>query len=588
MANRIIVLIDMDCFYAQVEQKLKPETLGKPCAVVQYKTWKGGGIIAVNYEARAAGVTRNMFGDDAKNLCPDIYLARVPESRGKADLTRYRDASKDVFAVLTRFSEFVERASIDEAYIDLTLEIQKRFKVSKRITGQDLLNTHVVGLERENETGSRCDDDRFEGVEEWLREIYDEDLPDVLSQQLAIAGEMVEGIRAAVFKETGFHCSAGIAHNKKIYRNLGGKLGDTLVETLKCETMRDLSQKTQKELESQFGDKLGSWLFDLARGIDFEAVNPRQLPKSIGCSKNFAGKTALKKIDEVKHWVGQLAAEVVERVTDDLKSNKRMAKILAITMRYGGNEPNNITRSCPIYVYDTEKIAHDVMAILNKHNKGTNGEWFPPIYCLGISAGKFQDHIEANMANIKTFFHKDKVNNTILDPISSEKSTESPKKGFFATKLEEAKRKNVENREDNSTIVSKERENDKISDGKAGIKKFFGNSTGNEEASCSSVNIESPVTVPDDCFPCEDCGKMISVWKSIEHSDQHIAEKLFDELKREDGITNSTISKTTPPSSKRTNSKRKNNSKTPLKRKKSDPNQPEQKIRKIDTFFHKI
>ena len=84
--------------------------MGKPSAVVQYKDYKGGGIIAVNYEARylisfkirfkcgnftifnsrAFGVTRNMRGDDAKAKCADIILVKVPESRGKADLTKYR------------------------------------------------------------------------------------------------------------------------------------------------------------------------------------------------------------------------------------------------------------------------------------------------------------------------------------------------------------------------------------------------------------------------------------------------------------------------------------------------------------------
>ena len=46
-------------------------------------------IIAVGYEARAFGVTRNLMGDDAQKICPDIILVRVPEARGKADLTRY-------------------------------------------------------------------------------------------------------------------------------------------------------------------------------------------------------------------------------------------------------------------------------------------------------------------------------------------------------------------------------------------------------------------------------------------------------------------------------------------------------------------
>ena len=86
--DRVIVLVDMDCFYVQVEQRLQPEYRGKPCVVVQYKSWKGGSIVAVSYEAREFGVKRGLFGDDAKKLCPDCHLFRIPEKRGKADLER--------------------------------------------------------------------------------------------------------------------------------------------------------------------------------------------------------------------------------------------------------------------------------------------------------------------------------------------------------------------------------------------------------------------------------------------------------------------------------------------------------------------
>ena len=109
MTQRIVALIDMDCFYCQVESRLDPNLNGKPMAVVQYNAWKGGGIIAVNYEARSHGVTRQMRGDDAKKKCADILLVKVPEVRGKADLTKYRDAGKEVIDVLAKFGGILER-----------------------------------------------------------------------------------------------------------------------------------------------------------------------------------------------------------------------------------------------------------------------------------------------------------------------------------------------------------------------------------------------------------------------------------------------------------------------------------------------
>ena len=82
-------------------------------------------IIAVGYEARHQGVTRNMRGDEAKRKCPDIQLVQVPVSRGKANLTHYRQAGAEVMEVLSKFSDCCERASIDEAYIDLTESVKK-------------------------------------------------------------------------------------------------------------------------------------------------------------------------------------------------------------------------------------------------------------------------------------------------------------------------------------------------------------------------------------------------------------------------------------------------------------------------------
>ena len=103
----------MDCFYCQVESRINADLVGKPMAVVQYNAWKGGGIIAVNYEARGFGVTRQMRGDEAMKKCSEIILVKVPEVRGKADLTKYRDAGKEVIEVLLQFGGKVERASID-------------------------------------------------------------------------------------------------------------------------------------------------------------------------------------------------------------------------------------------------------------------------------------------------------------------------------------------------------------------------------------------------------------------------------------------------------------------------------------------
>lgn len=142
--DRVVALVDMDCFFVQVEQRQNPHLRNKPCAVVQYTSWKGGGIVAVSYEARAFGVTRNMWADDAKKLCPDLLLAQVRELHGKANLAKYREASMEVMEIMSRFA-VMERGSIDEAYLDLTSAVQERLqKLQNQRISADLLPTTCI------------------------------------------------------------------------------------------------------------------------------------------------------------------------------------------------------------------------------------------------------------------------------------------------------------------------------------------------------------------------------------------------------------------------------------------------------------
>ena len=194
MTDRVIALIDMDCFYCQVESRLDPELVGKPVAVVQYKDWKGGGIIAVNYEARAFGVTRNMRGDQAKELCPEIVLCRVPEVRGKADLSKYRNAGREVIEVLLTFGATVERASVDEAYIDLTKLVGDRMADDDDNGGgvdpdKDLANTYVAKFPRQK-------------LYDWVDGVGSDDEGRQADRRLILGASVVEEMRNAVYQKT--------------------------------------------------------------------------------------------------------------------------------------------------------------------------------------------------------------------------------------------------------------------------------------------------------------------------------------------------------------------------------------------------
>nr|AAX35543.1 DNA polymerase eta [Xenopus laevis] len=441
--ERVVALVDMDCFYVQVEQRMNPALKNKPVVVVQYKTWKGGGIIAVSYEARAFGVTRNMFADDAKKLCADLQLARVREAHGKADLTHYREASVEVMEVMSRFA-VVERASIDEAYIDLTDSVQKRLREMgvAPISGELLKNTYVqgfpqCGMDRDSLSKEEL---RRHGLEQWLESLPVGD-PHSADVKLAVGAIIVEEMRAAVEEETTFQCSAGIAHNKVLaklacglnkpnrqtilcqgsvpglfselpigkIRHLGGKLGTSIKEILDVEYIGQLTQFTVQHLQNHFGDKTGSWLYSLCRGIEDEPVKPRQLPKSIGCSKNFPGKTSLSTREQVQYWLLQLSLELEGRLQKDRDANNRVAKLLTVGLNQMGKRLyGSMSRCCALTRYDAQKISSDAFVLLKSFNAAGmhQAAWSPPLTLLQLSASKFSS-TELPSSGITSFLSKE-------------------------------------------------------------------------------------------------------------------------------------------------------------------------------------
>src|SRR6202140_448112 len=111
MKVRKIVHIDMDAFYASVEQRDDPQLRGKPVVVA----WRGNRsvVCAASYEARRYGVHSAMPATSAERLCPDAVF--VPP-----DFARYRTASRMAREIFKRYTDLIEPLSLDEAYLDVT------------------------------------------------------------------------------------------------------------------------------------------------------------------------------------------------------------------------------------------------------------------------------------------------------------------------------------------------------------------------------------------------------------------------------------------------------------------------------------
>ncbi|KAK0173566.1 hypothetical protein PV328_006742 [Microctonus aethiopoides] len=440
MANsdeRIIALIDMDCFFCQVDARQQPELKGKPIIVTQFNL-----ILAVNYEARALGVSRFGRGTDAKEKYPELNVISVPVQRGKGDVSKYRAAGQEIIEILKNHCSIIERASVDEAYLDITDLVDERMDQmncsSKNIIPL-LNNTYVVGYcDEDNNDEKRC-----EGLNNWIVETFDE-LGDIQARRLAVAGIIIEELRNEIFKKSEFKCSAGISYNKVLaklacglhkpnkqtilpaksvpmlfsslpinkLRNLGGKIGKAVTENLKCNVMSDLLRFSLDDLQKYFDDKMGLWLYNIARGIDDEPVISRLISKSIGASKNFPGKQAIIDIDVLKQWVDTLATDVSNRLQQDMEANNRRATTITISYQfYRANKTISQSRTLPLASYKAERIINQTLDIVKLLDK--------PIVALSIATSKFVP-IENN-GNFINYF---KINTMKQDEEAEEEETE--------------------------------------------------------------------------------------------------------------------------------------------------------------------
>ena len=396
----------------------------------------------MNYEARAKGVTRQMRGDDAREKCPDIVLVHVPENREKADLTKYRRAGREVIEVLLASGAVVERASIDEAYLDLTKLVEARLNTESKVDGGQVANTHLGGGKGE---------ERGQMMQEWLEEIQEEggNPGDI---RLALGAVIVEEIRAEVFAKTSFRCSAGISHCKTLaklcagqnkpngqtvlpqscvdelyrtlpvtkVRGLGGKLGESLVEKLEITTMQELANLPTAALAAATDPKTAAWLALLCQGQDGEEVKERELPKSIGCGKNFRGPDILDTEEKVRLRLSNLVEELVERIEVDKEEYCRVAR--GLTIGVGLEKQGHVSRAGALRSYSFNAVFQEAWMLLSRLNTSTNpASWTPKIVNLSIGASKFEDSPSLSSSTITAFFSKAEEPQHSRSPLSLSK-----------------------------------------------------------------------------------------------------------------------------------------------------------------------
>ena len=250
MGGRKIIHVDMDAFYASVEQRDHPELRGKPVVVA----WKGkrSVVCAASYEARRFGVRSAMAATYAERLCPKAVF--VPP-----DFTRYRAVSRAVREIFSRYTDLIEPLSLDEAYLDVTQNkpgLATATKVASAIRHEirDKLRLTASAGVAPNKFLAKIASD-------WRK-------PDGL---FVIQPAEVEGFLTTL----------------PVGRIPGvGKVTEEKLGMLGSRTVGDLRTRSLEELHRFFG-RYGRRLFELARGIDESPVNPNRLTQSISAEDTF-------------------------------------------------------------------------------------------------------------------------------------------------------------------------------------------------------------------------------------------------------------------------------------------------------------
>ena len=251
MSERKIIHIDMDCFYAAVEVRDRPELKGKPVAVGGSP--EGRGVIATaSYEARVFGVRSAMASATAIRLCPQLVFLRPNMAKYKRDSRRVRE-------ILERFATAIEPLSLDEAYLDVT--------------------------------GSAHFDGSATRIAQEIRRLVKEELQLTASAGVApnkflakIAGEMAKPDGLGVIRPAQVAEFVKTLPVEKIWGV--GKVTAAKMHAKGLRTCGDMQKLSMAELSAAFGS-WGVKLYDYCRGIDDRPVKEDRQRKSLSVEETY-------------------------------------------------------------------------------------------------------------------------------------------------------------------------------------------------------------------------------------------------------------------------------------------------------------
>ncbi|MDQ8192473.1 DNA polymerase IV [Roseibacillus persicicus] len=298
---RTILHIDMDCFYAAIEERDNPALRGKPVGVGGRS--QRGVLTTANYEARKFGCHSAMPVFKALEKCPHLILVPV-----RFDV--YREESQKIRAIFGRFTELIEPLSLDEAYLDVSALRSDGSAVAREVRNQIREETGLTASA---------------GI-----------APNKMLAKVASDWEKPDGQFAISESEV-----ADFVHTLPVKKipGVGSKMAEKLA-AIQVQTCGDLQSFERVELARRFG-KWGSELYDLSRGVDERPVRTERERKSVSTETTFReNRTTLEELDDSM-------PPLLESLRDSLggKHRDRRIKSLVVKLKFADFETTTAERA---------------------------------------------------------------------------------------------------------------------------------------------------------------------------------------------------------------------------------------------------
>ena len=335
---RKIIHVDMDAFYASVEQMDNPELRGKPIAVGGSEN--RGVVAAASYEARKFGVRSAISGVMARKNCPELIFVRPR-------FDRYKEISNKIQKIFYEYTDLVEPLSLDEAYLDVT--INKKGNPSATLLAQEI-RQHIfseVGL-----TASAGI-----SMNKFVAKIAS-DFNKPNGQKTVNPEDVISFLEVLPIRK--FH-GVGKVTTEKMYQ-------------LGIFTGLELKSKTLEFLEKHFG-KSGNFYYNVVRGIHNSEVKSNRITKSVAAEHTFDVNLS-SEIFMIEKL--EIIADVLEK---RLKRHNLAGKTITLKIKYSDFTQQTRSKTLPYFVSDKGLILEVVKDLLYQERMKDS------VRLLGISLG---------------------------------------------------------------------------------------------------------------------------------------------------------------------------------------------------------